>query len=183
MRIDLDQLRQAIRSLRIPSPSAKTTGDIFRYEGMALVHQLSAATGGDLNATASIRGVILACHDSTVERLARGRLSAPSFEALIAIGKSEGAQFGRRVRKWETDGFPDDEESRYVSQTLERFSRGEPASADSMRAEVMSLRRSSRPNHPKLFNVLAYRPGRGLPRPPRGTSDHEQNATSATLVV
>jgi hypothetical protein len=159
--VNITHLRQVARSLNIPAPSATVITEILRREGITLRH-LEGASNGDHHDDARIRGVFLACHESTTERLQRGKLPLPSIEALIAIGQAEGAKFGLEVKAWEAVGFPDNEASSYIRSTLARFAEQKalPLMPDQAAEHV---RRRAIPRSPSFPHALSYRPGRGAP--------------------
>jgi len=159
--IDLTHLRQIARSLNIPAPSATMITEILRHGGITLRH-LEGASMGNHQAEACIHGIFLACHESTIERLQRGRLHLPSIETLIAIGKAEGAKFGQQVKAWEAAGFAEDEDSSYIRLTLARFAEQKALPLTPDQVAGRSQRRAI-PRNPSIPNALSYRPGRGAP--------------------
>lgn len=166
MNIDPNQLRQAARNLSIPSPNEQTIRAILAVEGMMLMRQLEEAEKGAPRAGVYIRGVLLACHESTLERLKRGRMSTPSVATMVAIGKSEGPDFGLRVKDWDAAGFPDGDDARYIRLTLARHLEAERnATPDAQGHAAQQPGRDPRPVAVSVPNALNYRPNRGVPGP------------------
>lgn len=158
--IDSAQLAAAARALKIPTPNEKIINEILQVEGTMLVRALEGAKRGSARESHYLRGVLLACHESTIQRLQRGRLTALSTRMMVAIGKAEGPDFAMRVREWDEAGLPDGDNARYIRLTIARHLEAEAAAAD-VPAEPPA--RGAPTRAVVMPNAMHYRPGRGAP--------------------
>ncbi|WP_049820940.1 hypothetical protein [Methylibium petroleiphilum] len=173
--IDPAQLAAAVRALKIPTPNEKIINEILQVEGTMLVRALEGAKRGSARESHYLRGVLLACHESTIQRLQRGRLAALSTRTMVAIGKAEGPDFAMRVREWDEAGLPDGDNARYIRLTIARHLEAEAAAAE---APAQPPARGAATTAVVMPNAMHYRPGRGAPAAaapapsPRGDAPH-----------
>lgn len=121
MQLNEQQLADAARRLRIPVPKQQILEQILKLEGTMLIRAVDEALKGQTRSQLYLQGVLLACHESTQDRLKRARLNVPPIATLVAIGKAEGPDFGLRIREWEQANFGDGDTARYVRLTIARL--------------------------------------------------------------
>lgn len=156
--LDSAQLAAAARALKIPTPNAAIINEILQVEGTMLVRALEGAKQGSARESNYLRGVLLACHESTAQRLQRGRLAALSTRTMVAIGKAEGPDFALRVREWDEAGRPEGDNARYIRLTIARHLEAEAAAA-----QAPAPARTGSATAVVMPNAMNYRPGRGIP--------------------
>lgn len=120
MQLNEQQLADAARRLRIPVPKQEILEQILKLEGTMLIRAVEEALKGQTRSQLYLQGVLLACHESTQDRLRRARVNTPPIATLVAIGKAEGPDFGLRIREWEQATFADGDTARYVRLTIAR---------------------------------------------------------------
>ena len=169
MQLNEQQLAEAARRLRIPVPKLEILEQVLAIEGTMLVRAVEDAQKGQTRAQLYLRGVLLACHESTQDRLKRARIHIPPIATLVAIGKADGAEFGMRVKEWEESQFGDSDTARYVRLTIARVleqTKGQEAPAPVPRG-------SGTPTAVAVPGGMGYRPNREN-QAPSSPAQHEQ---------